>query len=144
MQRRLVRGASLALLPLAFAGGAFSYYSNVIRLKLFGTTIQRAIAEIEGVNGTYRTDKALPGSPIVKVDLSFSEIRPASIELVAKLPHLRTLSLLETPLTDADMVPLSALKELRTLESDVDPRPGTGSGPSPADGSAPVPEPAGK
>jgi len=52
MKRRILRGASLALVPLALAGSSLSYYSKEIRLQLFGTNQERAIAEIEGRDGS--------------------------------------------------------------------------------------------
>ena len=115
MKRRFLRGASLALVPLALAGSSLSYYSKEIRLQLFGTNQERAIAEIEGRAGSYKIDETLPGKPIVKVDLSFSEIDADCIRIVGNLPHLRYLSLLETSVTDDDIVPLGALTELRSL-----------------------------
>ncbi len=115
MKRRIIRGASLAVLPLALVGSSLSYFSRSIRLQLFGTTQERAIADIEGRAGTYKIDPTLPGKPIVKVDLSFSEINPNSMRLVGKLSHLRQLSLLDTSVTDEDIGPLSALTELRSL-----------------------------
>ena len=115
MKRRFLRGASLAFVPLVLAGGSLSYYSKAIRLQLFGTTQERAIAEIEGRAGSYKVDARLPGKPIVKVDLSFSELDADSIKVVGKLPHLRYLSLLETSVTDDDIVPLGGLTELRSL-----------------------------
>ena len=115
MKRRFLRGASLALAALALAGSSLSYYSKEIRLQLFGTNQERAIAEIEGLAGSYKIDETLPGKPIVKVDLSFSEIDVDCIRIVGNLPHLRYLSLLETSVTDDDIVPLGALTELRWL-----------------------------
>lgn len=96
MKRRFLRGASLAFVPLALAGSSLSYFSKEIRLQLFGTNQERAIAEIEGRAGSYRIDKTLTGKPIVKVDLSFSEIDADRIRVVGNLPHLQFLSLLET------------------------------------------------
>ena len=136
MKRRILRGASLALVPLALAGSSLSYYSKEIRLQLFGTNQERAIAEIEGRAGSYKIDETLPGKPIVKVDLSFSEIDADCIMVVGNLPHLRYLNLLETSVTDDDIVPLGALTELRA-EPDVHPYPrrravaAQGSGPAP-------------
>jgi len=101
--------------PLALAGSTLSYFSKEIRLQLFGTKQERAIAEIEGRAGTYKIDETLPGKPIVKVDLSFSEIDADCIRVVGNLPHLQYLNLLETSVTDDDMVPLGALTELRAL-----------------------------
>ena len=115
MNRRFLRGASLAIVPLALAGSSLSYYSKAIRLQLFGTSQERAIAEIEGNNGSYKVDATLPGKPIVRVDLSFTEINAKSIRLVGKLPHLQQLNLLETSVTDEDLAPLGALTELRSL-----------------------------
>ena len=111
----ILPGASLALLPLAFAGSSLTYYREAIRIQFFGTDQERAIAEIDRREGTYRTDDKLPGNPVVKVDFSFSEITPASLRHVSKLPRLRALSLLDTPVTDADMNALSGLTELRAL-----------------------------
>jgi len=115
MKRRFLRGASLAFVPIALAGGSLSYFSKEIRLQLFGTNQERAIAEIEGRAGSYKIDDTLPGKPIVKVDLSFAEIGAHSIRTVGNLPHLRHLSLLETSVTDDDIVPIGALTELRSL-----------------------------
>ncbi len=61
MKRRFLRGASLAFVPLALAGSTLSYFSKEIRLQLFGTKQERAIAEIEGRSGSYRIDETLPG-----------------------------------------------------------------------------------
>ncbi len=102
-------------MPLALAGSSLSSYSKEIRLQLFGTNQERAIAEIEGRAGSYKIDETLPGKPIVQVDLSFSEIDADCIRVVGNLPHLRYLSLLETSVTDDDIVPLGALTELRWL-----------------------------
>ena len=102
-------------MPLALAGSSLSSYSKEIRLQLFGTNQERAIAEIEGRAGSYKIDETLPGKPIVKVDLSFSEIDADCITVVGNLPHLQYLSLLETSVTDDDIVPLGALTELRAL-----------------------------
>ena len=115
MTRRFLRGASLAFVPLALAGGSLSYYSKSIQLNLFGTTQEKAIADIESRSGSYRIDATLPGKPIVKVDLSFSDLDSDDIKIVGKLPHLRYLNLLETSVTDDDIVALGGLTELRSL-----------------------------
>lgn len=115
MKRRFFRGVSLAFVPLALAGSTLSYYSKEIRLQLFGTKQERAIAEIEGRAGTYKRDETLPGKPIVRVDLSFAEIDEHCLKVVGSLPHLQYLNLLETAVTDEDIAKLGALKELRTL-----------------------------
>ena len=113
-------------MPLALADSSFSYYSKEIRLQLFGTNQERAIAEIEGRAGSYKIDETLTGKPIVKVDLSFSEIDADCIRVVGNLPHLRYLSLLETSVTDDDIVPLGDLTELRVAEPDVHSHPSAG------------------
>ena len=64
MKRRFLRSASLALVPFALAGSSLSYYSKEIRLQLFGTNQERAIAEIEGriAPGRTRSTKHFPAS----------------------------------------------------------------------------------
>ena len=86
MTRRFLRGVSLAIVPLALAGSSVSYFSKEIRLRLFGTSQERAIAEIGGRNGTYKIDAALPGKPIVRVDLSFTEIMLTASGSLANCP----------------------------------------------------------
>ena len=102
-----LRGTSLALVPLALAAGSLSYYGKDIRLQLFGTDQERAIADIEKREGTFKVDDKLPGKPVVKVDLAFAEIDADSIRLVSALPHLQHLSLLETSVTDDDIAPIA-------------------------------------
>ncbi len=115
MKWQLLRGTSMALVPLALAAGSLSYYSKDIRLQLYGTNQERAIAEIENFAGTYKVDERLPAKPIVKVDLSFSDLNANTLSLVGGLPHLRYLNLLETETTDEDLEPLCGLMELRSL-----------------------------
>ena len=110
MKRRFLRGASMALVPLALAGSSLSYYSKEIQLQLFGTNQERAIAEIEGRAGSYKIDETLPGKPIVKVDLSFSEIDVDCIRIVGNLPHLRYLSLRPPDLWDSVVEPSSGFR----------------------------------
>ncbi len=110
-----LRGTSLAFVPFALAAGSLSFYAKDIRLELYGTDQERAIADIEGRAGTYRIDETLPGKPIVKVDLSFAEIDGGSIKLVGALPRLRYLNLLETDINDGDLEPIWGLTELRSL-----------------------------
>ena len=117
MRRPFYRGVLLATLAiaLAFSVRPASRYASGLKTEVFGTSEEKAIAEIQGRDGTYKTDDTIPGHPIVKVDLSFADLGPTSLKRVGKLPHLRFLNLTETAVTDADIVPLSALTELTAL-----------------------------
>ena len=74
-----------------------------------------AIAEIERLGGRVEYDEESPNSPIVGVELGFTD---AGLEFLEDLTSLKYLVLWDTKVTDADLEHLEGLTSLHTLHLD--------------------------
>jgi hypothetical protein len=61
----------------------------------------RALAQVLEMNGTVRRDETKPGTPVVGVDLSGTEITDAGLAHLKGLTTLKTLHLFRTRVSDA-------------------------------------------
>jgi len=76
----------------------------------------RAIARIQRLGGKYELDEKAPERPLVKVDLSFSQVTDADVAHLKGLAALEELCLCGTEITDAGLEQLSGLTGLEVLD----------------------------
>jgi hypothetical protein len=82
------------------------------------TALDRALANIQKIGGTFERDRRLDGEPVVKVDLSHKPATDADLEALKPLVQLNSLSLRGTEVTDLGMAVLKATGKLRNLDLD--------------------------
>jgi Leucine Rich repeat len=75
----------------------------------------RALAQVLEMNGTVRRDETKPGTPVVGVDLSGTQISDAGLAHLKGLTTLETLYLSGTRVSDAGLAHLKGLTTLKTL-----------------------------
>ena len=76
-----------------------------------------AVAAIRGLGGEVRCDETSPERPIVLVDLVETDVVDADLVFLKGMPHVRTLYLNGTRVTDAGLQHLKGLTSLETLRS---------------------------
>jgi hypothetical protein len=74
-----------------------------------------AIALIERLGGTIKTDAAAPRQPVVAVALGGTQVADADLTRLTAFADLRTLSLFDTLVGDEGIEQLAALDHLQTL-----------------------------
>jgi hypothetical protein len=75
------------------------------------------VVEIKRLKGKFEVDEAVPGEPIVALDLRGSPVGDEELAILEGLPQLRKLDLGQCPaLTDAGLTHLEGLTQLRELE----------------------------
>ena len=76
----------------------------------------KAVKFVEGLKGKVTRDDTQPGKPVVKVELTGTEVTDAGVKELAALKNLTNLNLSFTKVTDAGVKELAALKNLTTLD----------------------------
>lgn len=74
-----------------------------------------AIALVESLGGTIKTDAAAPRRPVVEVALGGTQVTDADLSHLTALTDLRTLSLFDTKVGDEGLRQLASLGHLQTL-----------------------------
>ncbi|MCX5654840.1 MAG: hypothetical protein NTY65_09365 [Planctomycetota bacterium] len=74
-----------------------------------------AVSAILKLGGKVERDEALPGRPIVEVDLSKTKVTDADLKGMKELKGLQRLLLGDTTITDAGLKDLKELKGLKNL-----------------------------
>jgi len=80
-------------------------------------SMEDVVTEIRKI-GQVKRDESLPGRPIVEAELSGRRVTDFTMELVAKLTELHTLSLEDTRVTDGGLRHVGNLRQLRSLSLD--------------------------
>jgi Leucine-rich repeat (LRR) protein len=82
------------------------------------TPEERAIAEVERLEGDVKKDGRLPGMPVIAVILTRSRVTDGELQVVKSFPQLRSLDLRETRISDGGLDHLKNLKKLQELYLD--------------------------
>jgi len=77
---------------------------------------ERAVAEVERLQGKFELDETVPHRPLVKVDLSFTQASDASLAHLKGVTTLRELHLCGTRITNVGLEHVSSLTSLRVLD----------------------------
>ena len=117
---------NLPLFDKRFVGGVLSLGGLFALLFVLctGTEQAQAVNEIKALQGEVRYDETRPGKPLVGVSFRFMPVtrRLTDAELARLQPYLeglrelRDLDLCETDITDAGLVYLKGLTQLKTLQ----------------------------
>jgi Leucine-rich repeat (LRR) protein len=75
-----------------------------------------ALCMVSKLGGKVIRDDTLPGRPVVSVNLSARDITGTDLRMLAEIPELRDLGLIDASIAEADLKELKKLKNLRRLQ----------------------------
>ncbi len=79
------------------------------------TGVEAVVARIEKLKGQVTRDDKAPGRPLTTIDLHGTRVTDADLVMLEGLTQLKTLNLYDTPITDAALAHMSGLVRLEVL-----------------------------
>jgi hypothetical protein len=110
--RRLVIPAALSLFVAASAIQVLAA-ADAQRLNAM-----MAVERVRVLGGTVEVDRAMPGTPVMKVSLFSTHATDDDLVFLEGFPRLRELDLGETRVTDAGLARLKYVPDLESLDLD--------------------------